>query len=249
MRLIRSFDGVLALAALGMLIAGGTARAQTARSGGAPNAELFQQMQQLASERTGLQAENARMKKELDDLRKERDQLKKGEQAVALKVKSGEAALARSAADRASTEQQLTQTKAKLQELIDKFRETLQTLSQVETDGTTAKQALARRDQELKICTERNAALYKLNDEVLTHFDKQGLFSRVAHAEPFTQIKRVQLENLIDDYRARAQEQLAAPSAQLPDAPGGHSNPPATPPSATPSHTASVSAPATGSSH
>ncbi len=39
-------------------------------------AQLMQQMQQLASERTALQAENAKMKKELADLAKERDTLK-----------------------------------------------------------------------------------------------------------------------------------------------------------------------------
>lgn len=218
MRLARSFAGTAAVVTF-FLIGAGAANAQSARSGGAPNAQLLQQMQQVASERTALQAENERMKKELDDVRKERDQLKKGQQAIELRVKSGESALARSALDRQNTEQELTQTKAKMQELIAKFRETLQTLSQIEADDNTAKQSLTRRDQDLKVCTDRNTALYKLNDEVLTHFDRQGVFARVAQSEPFTQIKRVQLENLLDDYRARAQEQKASPAARLPDSP------------------------------
>ena len=78
--------------------------AQTARSGGAPNAQLMQQMQQLASERTALQAENARMKKELDDLRKEREQLKNGQKSVDQRAQVSAAALARSTAERESTE-------------------------------------------------------------------------------------------------------------------------------------------------
>ena len=204
-----------------MLIASSAVHAQTARSGSAANAQLqqqMQQMQQLASERTALQSENERMKKELDQVRKERDQLKKGQQAVELRVKSGETALARSAADRETTERELTQTKAKMEELIAKFRETLQTLSQIESDDTTVKQSLARRDADLKSCTEHNVALYKLDDEVLTHFAKQGVFARMAQAEPFTQIKRVQLENLIDDYRARASDQRVGDS-QTPSAP------------------------------
>lgn len=185
--------------------------AQTARSGGAPNALLMQQMQQMASERTTLQAENARLKKELEDVKKDRDQLKKGHAATDERVKAGEAALARSNQQRQSTEQELTQTKAKMQELIAKFRETLDEMGKVETDDTTNKQALAMRDRELHTCVDRNLALYKLNDEVLTYVGKQGLWSHVALAEPFTRIKRVQNENLVVEYKEKAEQQRATP--------------------------------------
>jgi seryl-tRNA synthetase len=195
------------------------ADAQTARSGGAPNTQLLQQMQQMASERTSLQAENEKMKKELDDLRKERDQLKKkGADAANERLRAGEAALARANQQRESTEQELTQTKAKMQDLIAKFRETLQAMRDVETENATNKQSLTARDRELHVCVDRNLALYKLNDEILAHFDHQGAWSRVAQAEPFTKIKRVQLENLIDEYKGRADDQRAAPISALPNA-------------------------------
>ncbi|MEP7242123.1 MAG: hypothetical protein ABI885_00405 [Gammaproteobacteria bacterium] len=202
------------LLALAILIpASGPAGAQAARSGGAPNAQLMQQMQQLASERTALQAENARIKKELEDLRKERDQLKSGRQAVDQRVQASTAALARSTAQRDSTEQELTQFKAKTQELVAKFRETAETLRTVESEQTTTQQTLGTRDRELKTCVDRNVALYKLNSEVLTRFEKQSTWSRVARAEPFTQIKRVELENLVDGYKDRADEQRLPPAA------------------------------------
>ena len=189
----------------------GVSQAQTARPGGAPNALLMQQMQQLAGERTSLQADNARLKKELDEVRQERDQLKKGHQATDQRVKASDAALARSNAQRESTEQELAQTKMKMQELITKFRETLQSMRGVETQNATNQQTLAARDQELKTCVDRNLALYHLNEEVLSRLERQGMFTRVAAAEPFTRIKRVQLENLIDEYKARAEDQRAAP--------------------------------------
>jgi chromosome segregation ATPase len=204
---------------LALLFATGSANAQTARPGGGANTQLLQQLQQLqqlGSERASLQAENAKMKKELEDIRKERDQLKKGQQLVEQRVKSSEAALSRSTQERASTDQELTQTKAKMQELIAKFRETLQTLRDLETQSTTYKQSLATRDQELKTCIDRNLALYHLNEEVLARLDKQGVLSRVAQAEPFTRIKRVQLENLIDEYKARAEDQRLSPASAQP---------------------------------
>src|SRR6185437_8493556 len=103
-------------------------------------------------------------------------------------------------------ELELKQTREKTEQLIAKFRETLQTLREVETDRSTTKQTLAMRDKDLKACADRNVALYKLNDEVLTHMEHESAWSHLARAEPFTQIKRVQLQNLVDDYKARAKD-------------------------------------------
>ena len=193
------------------------ALAQTARSGGSSgqSAQLVQQLQQLASERTSLQAENAKMKKELDDLRKERDTLKKAQQAVDERAQSSvKAALAQSANQRAESEQELKKSQDRMQELIAKFRETAQTLKDVETERTATKQTLVTRDQELKTCVDHNLALYQLNGEVLTHLENQSVWSRVAAAEPFTKLKRVQLENLVDDYKSRADDhRLEIPTA------------------------------------
>jgi len=200
----------------------GLVSAQTARTGGGASAQLLQQLQQLASERTSLQSQNAQMKKELDDVRKERDALKKAQQAVDGRVKAGEAALARTATERESKEQELKQAKDRMQELIGKFRETVQTLREVETEHATAKQTLASREQDLKVCTDHNTALYKLNEEVLTRLEHQSAWSRVASAEPFTKLKRVELENLVDEYKFRADEQrLKSPAVAAPEKPRG----------------------------
>jgi chromosome segregation ATPase len=187
----------------------------------------MQQMQQLASERTSLQAENAKLKKDLEDLRKERDTLENSQQALDKRAKSSEAALKQHLAQRQSgADQALAQTKEKLQQLVGKFRETLQTLEEVETAQTTAKQTLATRNQELKVCVDHNRALYKLDDEVLTHLESQTVWTRVAAAEPFTRIKRTQLANYAVESRAKADEQLILPAnpAPAPAAPAGTSS-------------------------
>lgn len=213
----------VASALTAIALAGSVTEAQTARSGGGANAQLLQQMQQLASDRTSLQAELDRTKKELDSTRKERDDLKKGQQAIEQRAKTATAALAQTSSQRASTEQELTQTKAKMQELITKFRETLQTLRDVETQSTVAKRSLAAREQELKTCVDHNQALYNLNGEVLTYLEHESSWSRMERGEPFTKIKRVQLENLADNYKARADDEhinpASAPPAPQPTAP------------------------------
>ena len=201
--------------ALSVSLACNLAHAQSARSGGGASAQLMQQMQQLASERTSLQADNAKLKKDLEDMRKERDTLKNGQQALDKKAKASEAAFRQLEARQQQREAdpELAQTKEKLQQVVAKFRETLQTLKEVETANTAAKQTLATRDQELKSCVQHNEALYKLDNEVLTHLEKQTLWTRVAASEPFTRIKRTQLENYVVESRTKADEHVVPPPA------------------------------------
>ncbi|HEY6926264.1 MAG TPA: hypothetical protein VI653_22460 [Steroidobacteraceae bacterium] len=220
----------ITVAAAGLAIVGsfsGAVEAQTARSGGGANAQLMQQMQQLASERTSLQAQNAQMKQELDALRKERDSLKKAQQAVDLRYKSAEAALARDAAQHDSTAQELKQTKDRMQELIAKFRETIQALRQAEAERAAAQQTSAASDRDLKVCVQHNTALYKLNAEVLDRMEHQSAFTRMATLEPFTRIKKVQLENLVDDFKSRADDQVlkSSPAAHAEAASGSTAAP------------------------
>jgi predicted RNase H-like nuclease (RuvC/YqgF family) len=196
-------------------------QAQTARSGGTTaNAQQLQQLQQLASERTALQAENAKLKGEIEKLRKDQDAAKQAQTAVEQRGRaSSAAALTRSNSENERLQAELAREKERMQELVARFRETATTLREVETGRATATRTLAQRDQELAQCVDRNTALYKLNKEVLDRFESQGFWSGVGRKEPFTQIKRVQLENLIDGYRSDAQDHVLAPAAAPSPAP------------------------------
>jgi prefoldin subunit 5 len=205
---IRLFTGLLLLAATVCCL---PARGQAPRSGGGASAELVQQLQELASARTSLQAQVAKLQGDLDAMRKERDTLKNAQQALDRRTRAAEGQL-RSAEEvaasrRESQEKEVAQLKDQLQQLIAKFRETIQVLRTTESDAATTKQTLAVREQALKVCADRNVSLYKLNREVLEHYEHDSAWSHLTRAEPFTRIKRVQLENLIDGYAQRAADQ------------------------------------------
>ena len=186
--------------------------AESARKGGGNNAQLMQQMQQLAAERTTLQAENTRLKGELEALRKERDSLKKSQDGSEQRSRASGAALARAAREKETSDAELARVKEQTEQLVAKFRETIQELRTAESDRTSLRQTLGTRDTELKTCVNNNVALYKLNDEILTRWEGQGFWTSLGRAEPFTKLKRTQLENLADEYRGRAED------AQLPQA-------------------------------
>jgi len=196
-----------------------SALAQTARSGSGAgaNAQAMQQLQQLASERTTLQSDIAKLKKQFEEVQKERDALKSREQALGQRVRSSDAAAAsRVAATRESSEKELNDLKGRSQELVAKFRETAQTLNNVEVDRAALQQTLLTRNGELNACVDRNAALFTLNGELLGRMEGASGWSRLARLEPFTQLKRIELENLADDYRTRGADQRVGPGANPP---------------------------------
>jgi chromosome segregation ATPase len=179
--------------------------AQVERSGNA-DARVMQQVQQLTAERTALQAENATLKQELERAKQELQKTVKERAAAEGRVKALAANASRGETSEKQAEEQLERTRGQMQELVTKFRETANTLREVETDRATSKSQLASRERELKTCVDRNASLYNLNVEVLDRMEDRGFWAGVAEREPFTRIKRVELENLIDDYRYRADE-------------------------------------------
>jgi DNA repair exonuclease SbcCD ATPase subunit len=183
--------------------------AQTQRSGGGEAQKFMQQYQQLAAEKTALQAQVAQMKKDLDAAqaalaaaKKERDALKArsaGSAGVA-------AQLAQSNASKESAEKSLEQNKQRTTELISRFKETVGTLKGVESD----RDQLRKDNEALGIafdkCADKNLQLYEISNTVLDRYDHVGLFTKVAAAEPFTKVTRTRISNLVDEYRARAEE-------------------------------------------
>jgi chromosome segregation ATPase len=200
------------LAGLATLTAG-VAQAQESRGGGgAVSAQMVAQLQQFSAENTSLQAENAQLKQQLATAQNERDALKKGQQSTESRMKSSQVALARSTAEDTSDQQKFAALQASTQQLIAKFRELVETLRKTEIEDAANKQTLAMRQQDLSVCTQHNQALYKLDDDVLAHFERQGFLTRLASDEPFTRIERVRLENFADESHGRAEEQQYSPA-------------------------------------
>ena len=57
----------------------------------------------------------------------------------------------------------------------------------------------------------KNAAMYKIGNEILTRYEKFGLGTALAAREPFVGTMRVKLENLVQDYGDKLAEQRIKP--------------------------------------
>jgi chromosome segregation ATPase len=198
------------IASLLIVLAAGSAHAQVQRSGGGGEAQKFmQQYQQLAAEKTALQAQVTQMKKDLDTANAELAAAKK--ERDALKARSGVAAgaaaqLAQANAARQGAEKSLEQTKQRTTELVDRFKETVGTLKGVESDRADLKKDNLALNAAIDKCALDNMDLYDISKTVLDRYEHVGLFTKVSSAEPFTRITRARIDNLVDEYRARAQD-------------------------------------------
>ncbi len=183
--------------------------AQTQRSGGGESQKIMQQYQQLAAERAGLQAQIEQMKKDLAsakaDLAKvtqERDALK----ARAAGVPAAAAAVAQLTAAKATSDRNLEESKQRMTELVARFRETATNLKVAETDRNKLRGDLDARNAMFDKCVDANMQLYDINGDILNRYAHVGMFTKVTADEPFTRITRNRLDNLVLEYRARAEE-------------------------------------------
>jgi chromosome segregation ATPase len=185
--------------------------AQTQRSGGGEAQKFMQQYQQLAAEKTALQAQLAQMKKDLDAAHAELAAVKKERDEAKAHTGVSPTAVAQAIGAKESAERNLEQSKQRMNELVARFRETATNLNDVEADRGTLRRELAERNSAFDHCAEDNLQLFELSSDILKRYEHVGLFTKASAAEPFTRITRTRLDNLVDEYRIRAQELRVKP--------------------------------------
>ena len=197
---------VLPMSILTML----SAHAQTQRSGSSETQKFMQQYQQLAAEKTALQAQQAQTKKDLDTAQADLAAMKKERDALKSRAGGSAAQFAQLAAGKEAAEKSLEQLKQRTTELVTRFREMALNLKEVEADRGKLQNDLKERSTAFDKCAQDNLGLFEVNSEILDRYEHVGVFTRIGTADPFTKIARSRIENLVDEYRARALELRAA---------------------------------------
>jgi hypothetical protein len=132
-------------------------------------------------------------------MKKERDALKAHQGVPA-------ATVAQLTASKDSAEKSLEVSKQRMTELVGRFRETATNLKAVEADRAELRKSLDERNAAFDKCAEDNLQLFEINGEILDRYDHVGLFTKVGASEPFTKITRTRLDNLVVEYRERAEQ-------------------------------------------
>lgn len=115
---------------------------------------------------------------------------------------------------RVAAEAQMRQLEATRKQLADRERDLAQTrdtLQKTERELEGARIQGESLTGKLTQCTKDNVALYQTGIDMLDRWRDRSLGERVGQAEPFTQIGRVKLENLVEGYRDRLEDSLSRP--------------------------------------
>jgi hypothetical protein len=175
-----SHRSILASSLIAAVIAVAVAPAhgQTARSGG-DNARALQELQQLTTERTILKADNAKLNDEVADLKKRLEKTTAEAAVVSTRAKQTEVAAGRGAESTKQANDALEKSRAQMQELIARFRETALDLKAVETDRNTLRSQLDARARDYDTCVDHNGGLYDVGREELDRLDHHGFLNKV----------------------------------------------------------------------
>jgi chromosome segregation ATPase len=172
------------------------------------------QARSLEDERATLQAKQAESEKQIEALRQQVDALTK--QAATQAAGSGKQEVDRAALEQATAE--FNRRLAEANDAITRQNETLEKWKAAYNEAATVArtkeaeraqlaQAAAQLTERPELCSTRNAELFKVGSEILDRYAGVGFGDVLTKREPFLGLKRVELENLVQDYRDKLLDQ------------------------------------------
>ena len=143
-------------------------------------AALSQEMEALKKKTGGIEASVARANRARIQADEQAESLKREKDALTEKV--------------ADVEKRLSENEHSL-------RDTRQNLQQETSQKQRLEQTLGARDKELGVCETKNKKLYQYQVELINRAQNRGSLAVLLESEPLTQMKRVEIENLLEEYR------------------------------------------------
>jgi chromosome segregation ATPase len=99
--------------------------------------------------------------------------------------------------------QAIDQWKAKVEELQANSREQKSRIAELEGVVATTKAALGNETVQHTSCREKNTKLATISQELATNYQKKGVIDVLSTNEPLTQLKKVEMEKLVQEYLDR----------------------------------------------
>ncbi|WON75050.1 DNA repair protein [Nitrosospira sp. Is2] len=82
---------------------------------------------------------------------------------------------------------------------------------QLEQDLKNTGSVLAKENEQRKLCEANNSELYRIGRQLVEWYGNKGAFNAILEAEPFTRMKGVEMENLLENYREKLEGQRLEP--------------------------------------
>lgn len=173
---------------------------------------LQQQVQETQAAKAKVESDKAALDKQLGDQSKQLSQLKGALPRAAQNLKAAEAENARLAAAVATLEKQLAEQKTAADEaLAVKGREIAQLTKARDEQQVLDKRKFDQQVVNVGECTSKNDRLIRLNAELLDRYRNKTTADILKQREPALGFGDVQMFNLIQDYRDKADAERYSP--------------------------------------
>lgn len=165
------------------------------------------QLRQMQDEKAVLEQDKAGLSNELEALKKKSGALA----SSAASANRSKAALEKEAeklrADQVKLSEENARLKKQLTDSQSAEHDTRNTLQQETSLKQRLEQNLSARSKALEQCESNNATLYRYHVELLNLAQQRGSLGVLLEAEPVLGFKRVDIENLLEQYRDKVDEQ------------------------------------------
>ena len=180
----------------------------------APSADVATKVQtalrQLSAERDALIQENARLKEQLQQQLTGREAkiLELNRKLESMQKRTGTVgqSLAKYQEANETLRERLSQSVDRIQKIVAKYKELVDVLRQLEQERAHLADNAYEQAVQVNQCTEKNQRLYMLNIELLNRYKKKGVWAALLQKEPFTQLQRVEIENITLEYQQKFDE-------------------------------------------
>lgn len=171
---------------------------------------LQSQMQQLDAARQLAETERTTALADKEALEREVETLRVEHQAATQRLTSERDARVLADTAHATLQAEFTNLQKRLDELTQALYESettlkasKQSLARLEASKKITESELAARGEKLQTCTTSNQQLAALGREMMGKYRDKSCFDALKETEPFTGVKKVEVENLLETWRDR----------------------------------------------
>lgn len=191
----------------------------TAAGPAGAQAQGDKQLRRLQATNQKLSAEKSQLEQAKTKLEMERAALAESVKSTSGKLRTVEAKATAARREAESLGARLVEAERLLAETSEKLKLTEETLAGREADVKRMdgqlgelRRIVGRQVQTIDSCEKKNARFFELNGELLGKYRDKGVGDALLEAEPFTGVKRVELDNLIEEYRDKLEAQKMEPA-------------------------------------
>jgi septum formation topological specificity factor MinE len=168
------------------------------------NNKMVGKLQAMVKEMT---VERDQLKTEKDKLVSDMEQLKKEKAAAASAEDRLNGELEAQKSSNNEVRNKLEQTHAKLLEVIAKYNALNQSKSELSATHANLQNTQKQTEAELQSCEGKNIKMFEAAKEILSRYEKKGVFDALLKSEPILQFKSVEIESIVQEYEDKLTKQ------------------------------------------